>query len=206
VQTYQTTAAPTGVTWLTQFVIATPGVAANPQPFTPLASANEYLRDTTNVQLNIDYEMFAQMVPDWMDDACEWYIIYDASVVPCLSQSVLLEEAIVPKALKDKDFAWANAVLIALDLAGIALTVVLTSAVVMMTCGDNMMKKMQSSGSVEMGRMGMDDRDASQMDLNAPSNNDISADVGFNTTPAPSALISNKSTPGANVSVEPATQ
>lgn len=198
--------APTGVTWLTQFVISTPGVAASPQPYTALASANEYLRDTTNQQYNIDYEMFAQMVPGWMADACEWYTIYDASVVPCLSQSVLLEEASVPKKLKDKDFAWANAVLIALDLAGIALTVVLTSAVVMMTCGDKMMKKMQSSGGVEMGRMGMDDRDASQMDLNAPSNNDISADVGFNTTPAPSALISNKSTPGANVSVEPATQ
>jgi len=65
------------------------------------------------------------------------------------------------------------------------------------------MKKMQSSGGMS-ARMSMDENNASQMDLNAPSNNDISADVGFNTTPAPSALI--KNTPGANVSVEPATQ
>ena len=89
------------------------------------------------------------MVPDWITDACQWHTVYDRDVEPCLTQSVLLKEATYPKPLKDKSFAMSNAVLIAIDLAGIALAVVLTTAVIMMTCGDKMMSKMQSrSGSM----------------------------------------------------------
>ena len=160
---------------------------------------NQINNDTYN-----DFWRVAVAVPNWNRDACNYYNIFNAQIKPCIAQAALLSAAEYPKPLKNKDFAWANAIVICLDILGAVLVAVLAMAV-MMRCRSKRAGASNEMRSVRGADMGPGDRDHSQMDLNGPSQNDVSADVGFNTGAQGSALISNKSTPGANVSVEPAT-